>query len=399
MRTRASILVLAFAATVAGAEPVRVSELLSRVDGAVADLSAARASERATRDAQSALAHRISALKRADRGASDDAELERLLRDSIEADKVLARQIGDARRRQEGVARLVRDAFEQIDKRMKELTPHLAEARPLHERQRAQAELKELIGARTRMRSVLVSIKEKEEARKWTDGVVQIDPLDGPTELGDKADAVDLARTRIEKKKELLARLIREKRIAKAAQTFNSDVNVFDEAVRTGRVSRKEGGNPEAAVQLSDDADPANKGPEERAAPPQAPPVPQSGFATEADDGAAAPPPADPDPGRNDNLAGAAAQPQLGVSPTARGSVTALGQVAGAAPVAKQMDPNALINFPIDQLESEAVDIATLEKLIADLESLDAALADHAQKIRSRATQLERDEAKTRGSK
>src|SRR5262252_5240152 len=90
-----AVLAILFAGRIGLAEPLRVSTLETRVTTAAAQLSTARADERSTREAQDALAHRIAALKRK---GTDQALLEQLLRESVEADRVLSKQVAEVRR-------------------------------------------------------------------------------------------------------------------------------------------------------------------------------------------------------------------------------------------------------------------------------------------------------------
>lgn len=395
------VMILALAAGDLYAEPIRVSSLKAKVHRAVVELKAARAKERATRDAQSELAHRISALKRIDRKRADDAELKRLLRDSIEADEALAGQIDEVQARQTEVLSAVRDAFERIDARIRELAPKLGAAHPIATRRAAAQEIRTLRSTRKEMRDVLLSVKEQERRRDWADYLVKIEPLDGPTELTDKADVVELTRRKLEKKRRLLARLIREKRVDQAAQSFTTDANLLDDNLRPGRVVRQgsdRGGNETV---LADNGS-QNAG----TAAPEAPQssrsaddafVPTAG-AQEADNNFAGSPapPADPSPGRGETLADS--QPQVGLA-TPNKSVTVTPQTpapAAPGPIARQIDPNALINLRVEELDAEQLDLADLQKLIEELETLDRALDSQAEKIRNRAQQLERDEARAK---
>lgn len=393
------VMILALAAGDLYAEPIRVSSLKAKVDRAVVELKAARAKERATRDAQSTLAHRISALKRIDRKRADDAELERLLRNSIKADEALARQIEEVQTRQTEVLSAVREAFERIDGRIRELAPRLSERNPIGARRAAAQEIQALRATRKQMRDVLASVKEQERRREWADYLVKIDPLDGPSELNDKADVVELTRKKLERKRELLARLIREKRVDQAAKSFSTDANLLDDTLRPGRVVRQgsdRGGN-ETVLAAGDNSN---------AAPPQAPQnnrtsddafVPSAG-AQEADTNYAgnAPPPADPSPGRGETLADA--QPQVGVAAPNKSVTVAPQSVAPATPgpIARQIDPNVLINLRVEELDADKLGMADLQKLIEELETLDRALDTQAERIRSRAQQLERDERRAK---
>ncbi len=393
MRLGVSILVALLAIPVAGrvahAEPVRVSTIKGQVSAAVGELKAARMKERTTREAQALLAHRIAALKRLDKPRTDNALLERLLRESVDADEALAAQIEDVRRWQQAVLQAVREAFEQIDARLRVLAPKLSEKNPLAVRQAAAREISELRAVRNQLREELVSAKNDEPHREWAAHVVTIDPLDGPSELADKGDVLELTRKKIEAKKQRLTQLIREKKIAQAARDFSTDASALDDDLRSGRVSRRPG-----TLSL------ANEGGADHApAPPESPAdVTQGSRDTdpaafdEADNlGASAPPP-DVDPSRQGGLE--TGQPQASI-PGAKTSVPVTPPSAAiGGPVAKQIDPNLLINLRVDELDADAVDLATLQKLVAELESLQSALGQQAKKIHARAKQLEKDEAR-----
>jgi hypothetical protein len=389
MRLGFSILLAALAMFVAAriglAEPLRVSSLEARANGAARALQEAQRKERKTRDQQALLANRIASLKR-DRSATDDALLERLLRESIEADNALAAQIEETQRSQQAALQALRDAFETIDARLEQIKPNIGLDKPMPVRRAAAAEISELRAVRKRMVQLLTSVKGKERHSDWADHVVTIDPLDGPSELADKDAVLALTRKKIEEKKRQLAVLIREKKIAQAARDFATDVTALDDDIRTGRVSRRPGGGGDEAATLSD----SNR------APPAAAPNNESaevgagfrGTPEQADDFAA--PPLDP----SRDAALDQGQSQVGVStPKAAVQVTPPAAVT-PLPVPKQIDPNFLFNLPIEQLDADTYDLATLERYIAELEGMQKALAIQAQKIKRRSQQIEKDEAR-----
>jgi hypothetical protein len=386
MRLGFSILLAVLAMLVAGpmgwAEPLRVSTLEAQASAAVEALETALAAERRKRDEQALLANRIAALKR-DRSSTDGALLERLLRESIDADRALSAQIKETRRAEQAVSQVIA----RMDALLASSRSALKASNPLRTRKQAAQEIIELRAAKSRLAKVLAALKGGQHHRDWADHVVAIDPLDGPSELADKTDVLALTQKKIEQKKQQLAQLIHEKKISQAARDFAVDATALDDDLRTGRVQRRVDGSggPAAAVELADD----NRAP---------PAVPSQnvddvtgaeiapGSQNEADN---SPPPADPS--RDGAFAGAT-QPQVGVpgrktvqvpSPAALPSIT----------VAKQIDPNDMINLRVDQIDADSIDVATLEKYIAELESMQKALATQAQKIKSRSQQLQRDEA------
>src|SRR5688572_18392479 len=146
-----AVLAVLFAGRIGLAEPVRVSSLEAQANEAVAELKAALASERKTREEQALLANRIAALKR-DPSSHDSALLERLLRESIDADRALAAQIKATRRAVQSVSQ----AVEQIDARINSSRPLLNdESKPTASRKQAAKEILELGKVKGRLAQLL----------------------------------------------------------------------------------------------------------------------------------------------------------------------------------------------------------------------------------------------------
>jgi hypothetical protein len=385
MRLAFSVLMAVLALLCAGRIGMAAPDRVSTLNSASAELRSARAKELATRDAQAVLTHRIAALKRSK--STDDALLASLLRESIEADKTLAAQIQDVRRAQQAVLQ----AVAQIDARIRELAPKLSEKNSIAVRKAAAEEITALRNAR----KSVAPLKAAEAHREWADHLVKIDPLDGPSELGDKNDALALTLRKIEQKKKEIAGLINEKKIAQAARDFGTDVTAMDEDLRTGRVSRKAGGENETLAVADRNSNPTAA----PAAPAEQADSNAGGFQSpesldDQDVGASAPPPTDPN--RNDGLAGGNG-PTLG-APQAKSTAAVTPQLPSgpAGAVSKQIDPNLLINLRTEQLDADSLDLSTLEKYMAELASMQQALAAQAQKIKARAAQLEKDEQRAK---
>ncbi len=315
----------------------------------------------ATRATQTSLEQRIGSLKRQDPRAP---ALESLLRASLEADRVLAAQEAEIKRHEQALGQLVRRGVVEIDSEIRSTLPRLKTG-PLADRKVAAQTINSLRALRDRLRGALAQVTRGDEQRAWARYSVKIEPLDGPTELNEKADVVEDTRDKLAQRRTVLAQLLREakeeREIAVAAADFSTDVSLFDEETRTSRVLRQAGGNDgRLAATAAKDTTVGNAAP----APEQL-----SGFQD-----------------RNE-----AVDPAVPTTPVAP-SVAAPQSVA----VAKDINASVLLSARVEDLAAQRLDLATLEQLVAELARLDAYLAAEANKIRQRASALEADEAKTR---
>lgn len=327
--------------------------------------------QQATRSKADALEHRIAALKRlrARNSLGAEAELDRLLKDSVAAEEALRH----ADRAVETAARAVQDAtlaaITAIDLEIKSASPKLR-AGDERERKAAARRIEGLMSGRNALRATLSRMREpRAEHKEWARYDVQIAPLDGPSELSEKADLLEDTRDRLARKREAIAELVRERKqeqeVARAARDFQKDAQLFDENARLGRVTRQaERSSGAASVVLSD----------KEATPGAAPPIsPTSdGFTGQS------PPPTGV--GRTD----VDQQPSV-VTPPVPAAVQ-------AGPLPKTVDPNLLLNLEVGSLDGGKADLATLERLLQDLQRLDQHLVGRAGEIRRRAAELKADE-------
>lgn len=350
----AVLLTLALASA-ASARPLSVESITANVAAARQRWAnaAARASE--TRGRQRALEDQIGRLK-SQREPPAQA-LERLLRESVEADRTLTRELEEEERIEREVRGLVKAGVDTIDDALRALAPGLREG-TIQDRKDAARRINQLRTARDQLRAELARLKPSSNPRspEWAKLDVRAEPLDGPAELHEKADIVEDARDKVRGKRAALAQLLREAReereLARTARDFSTDVSLFDEESRAGRVLRRNN-----ATSM------ASRAPEAR-----------------------------------DN--GVAAAPEFGAS-FSRDSESTADPKSPAAPsnsprLARELNPDILVSLRIDELAAGRLDIATLEALVAELERLDADLERRARSIRNRATTLEADEGHRR---
>ena len=193
---------------------------------------------------------------------------------------------------------------------------------------------------------------------------MRADAGDGPTELSLKADFVEDTRDKVIKKRRaliaLLAEARQEREIAQVAQDFRTDVTLFDEETRQGRVLRQQGG-PSGALEQRNGTDN---------------PTPATPNGPEL---------VDPDDGEflgGGDPSGPPNQPT--VTPSAP---------SGPSP-SRTIDPDVLLNMRVEDLAAGALDVSTLQKYVEDLRALEGFLSGQADALRKRADLLEADEAR-----
>ncbi len=365
--------------------PAAISQAQKKVTVSLSRFDSAKLSLEKTRDDAEALEHRIAALKRLRSRGAGDAELASLLRESVASDASLRESTKELEARDAEVRRAVVEAFAAIDARIKELKPRLYQGE-LETRRSIARNIEELLALRKELGRVIPRLRAASNTpEQWQRYQVKIDPLDGPQELGEKADFVEDTRDRFQKKLEQLRVLIKDAReeqdLSHAASAFQTDTRIFDEEDRSGgRVSKRSGTtetlDKSGNVPLGEDVIPS----------PQAPNEPTNGFEADPSIGAIDNP-GDRASGGNPSLVGPA-QPQPGVL---SGSVDPTQST-------KQIDPNVLLNLRVEALAGGAADLATLEAWARDLERLDTFLRARATELRKRGRQLESDEAKALGN-
>lgn len=381
----------ALSPSLAQAEPTpAIAAAQKKVASAISRWEQAKKELEQTRANAQALEHRIAALKRlrerGNGGGSVDAELTALLRDSVAQDSALRSDGKEVDQRDAEVRRSIVEAFAVIDARIKDVIPRMKMGE-LDARQAAARNIGELRNIRDELRKVVDRLRAPAaKPQQWSKYEVKIDPLDGPKELKEKADFVEDTRDRFSKKRELLAKLIRDAReeqsLSHAAKDFQTDTRLFDEESRRDRVVKQNARSelstdvPAVATGPAGGGDRSNESPAEALLPPPQSPDPHNGF--------------DANPTTDDKLGSE--------TPILAGGGDPGGQTPGGGDpgvqITKQLDVNALLNLRVEALESGNADLATLEALAADLAKLDGFLGSQAAELRKRADQLKQDEAK-----
>ncbi|MBI4821816.1 MAG: hypothetical protein HY791_36490 [Deltaproteobacteria bacterium] len=388
-------------ATSAWAGTPEIDEATRHVDVAAAALTSVERDRAAAERDVEAFARRIKSL-RAKPDASARRELEQQLAASVAAET-----------RVQSLARLERDRRAETSARItlaiKLIDAQLVKDRPLlkssdrTERVRIAQAMKGLIDLRAGLRKKLSS---NASSATTSAPEVEIDPLDGPEELREKADVAEDQRDRIAKKRgalfALIAEVRQEREVARAAGNFQRDVELFGEPfpeqrARTGAVKAEAASRTNDRAQTTDKSSPGAAREVVVAQPPPAdgratagpdPQAPLAGtplagnFGTETDDATqGAPPP--PAPVRVAQEGGAARAP---AAPPSFSGVEA--PSAGAA----RLDSASLLRLRVEDLDGSRTDLAALERLEQDLAKLEAQLSAKARKIRDRAVRLEADE-------
>ena len=361
----------------------------------------ARRAVEQTQSNQATLEHRITALKRlaADNRLSDRSELERLLRESVAADRALADRRRAVTGASDDLTRWARRTIREIDVEVKRRVPDMKRG-SINSRKNAARRIAALMKLRKELDAASRRRPTTSATVSWAKYVdVKIDPLDGPTELAEKADFLEDTRDKYDKKRrailQLLAQAKRENEIRRAAGEFRDDRSIFDDESRSVRVPRTTGALASATNDKSgQDAEAALDAPAFQAA--ETPggqrnsdpsPPPETGVLqgpTTTDDTAARTPPP-------------AAEPQPAPSPTP--TRTAATPAPAEGPAVRGVDAQRLIGLRIEELGNQNLDPATLKRLLAELYALDKHLAAQAKTMRQRAEALEADEARATDAK
>lgn len=332
------------------------------------------------------LAHRIAALKRLGkkRTLANTRALESLLLASVEAQAKLEESSKKERQLKLQSERAVREAIKLVDAEVMRQKPDLR-SRSQETRASVARSLKTLIQIRDELKLRLAELAETDKDSHGSGQAsheVAIDALDGPEELREKADFLDDARDRYQKKQSELLALLKDakqdREIAKAAASFQTSAAHFDEDARMQRV-RRQGGNELLAA---------------------APNARANNDASDAREGNGVFSPA---PGANDSFAGDGDSIPSPTAPTQPPPTGISGSSAsdrnlqwfGQTP--KQQDVHALLRLRLEAAARGELDVATLEKTIQELAELNARLEKQAEAIRGRAKRLEEDEAKALG--
>lgn len=374
---------LALGATLSAEASPAVARSLVAIDAAAKSFDTAQRALDAARARHEELAHRITALKRVSTGAS--ATLSTLLEASITAERELAERAAVRDQAKAEVERRVGASTQLIDAEIVALRPSL---KVPEARAEAARQLKSLIADRDAARAAVTRLARAEAStpKAWRQYEVKVEALDGPADLREKADFVEDTRDKLRKKRAALERLVANARqsreIARASANFRTELGLFDEQSRTGRVARSAEAGAGATNVLTDSTRETNQ------AAPESPPV-----ATADPPGRAAEPEAPADglaiPGF-----GATPTPTPATPPATTGAPTV--PAPSAAPLPKSVDPTQVLNLDIGALGA-GQDVASLEALLRDLQAIDSFLDARAAQIRRRAEALEADETQALG--
>lgn len=347
-----------------------------------------------TRARHGELAGRITALKRKN---PPGGELQRLLRASLAAEHQLEAALSQVGRARADVERTVRGSVGRIDQEIRNLVPKLKTG-SLTDRRAAARRINQLRDDRKALRNTLAALKDARATprRDWSKYQVQVEPLDGPSELDEKADFVEDTRDKLGQKRQALASLLREARqeqqIARAARDFDTYVRIFDEEARSDRVTRQPNSRGAVVQTSATDTPSAGAGTDSQSE------SFSGGRGTEVPN-AASPPQSvgnSVDPNLNTGTDGPGTALSDDGSGTKNGvqSPTVVAPEASAPSVARDINADLLLNLRVSDLEGQDLDLATLQRLIAELEDLDGFLAAQAASIRQRARTIEADEAR-----
>jgi hypothetical protein len=369
-----------------------VDQSVAAAEAWVAQLRADEQTLAALFDAQQELERTITARKAAgDRGSPD---LKAALRASVTMEERLQTTL-DHRDAVRGRAEAAIEAgLRGSDRAIRRSLPALRRG-SRSERRQAAERIQRLRRLRARLSELKATIESNPvSVLQWKDLALAPSPLDGPEDLRDKADFVEDARDKIQAKREELARLWRrarqDKAIGRAAREFAVDVTLFDEEARSPRVQQARapttgreptaggGGGGGQRQPASDDesveGDGADFDSEGIGGSPVAP-----GFSPPNLD-ADAPPTSDPTP-EAPSGPGPSPSPPTTPDPTPGGGATFF--------VPQELTPNYLLSLRVDDLSSHRVDLETLERILEQLEQMDAVLAARALSMRKKAEALE----------
>lgn len=395
MSARFAIIALALGLTVAPAglraatPSASVQTLVATAEQRLHTWRAATLAVAQSRVRQSELARRIDALKREGRGG---AELQRLLEASVVADRGLEAALSKAAEARADVERAIQAGVARVDREIRALVPKL-KAGPIGERRAAARRINALRAERQRLREAASALDaaRARPKRDWARYEVEVEPLDGPAELEEKADFVEDTRDKLAKKRRAIAQLLeeakQEQRIARAARDFDTYVSAFDEETRTERVIRGGAANgPQAAGDLAGAPETPSRGS-------GSPTTDAPNFGNDGRGGGVDPATPPMNESGNDGFSQTPdASDKLGVGQTPSGPTVGTPS-ASPSPVGRDINADVLINLRVSELAAQDLDLATLLRLVEELEQLDGYLADQASTIRARAKTLEADEA------
>lgn len=402
----------ALAAVVLGSVPAAAvdspsSAATQSVGRAVSQWETATARQLETRAQSDSLAHRISALKRLkSRGPlGSGSELEALLRESVAADAALKASDRAVEESASSVRKDVSAAVVALDEEIRSLAPRLKQG-SIEEKRIAARQINELRERRRAMKDVLSRLQASNAVpQEWSRYAVEIAPLDGPSELSEKADFVEDTRDKLKKKRDEIARLITQAReeqaLLKAGSDFRTDARHFDEEARLARRvpragDRALGGTLQNKDTAHPEAAPARSA-ADRGGPASMPPPGGPTAAAGTQPGTMSDPQSPPATGGAFGAAGGADPTRSTTPPSTPAAGTLPPPRAGLT--SNALDPSALLNLKVETLEGGSTDLATLQSFATNLDQLERFLAARAAEIRRRAAQLKADEERALRSK
>lgn len=309
-------------------------------------------------------------------GADRSDRLQGLLRRSLDAESALADAVARLQTVREAAERDLMDQVAELDADIRSRVDGLQQG-SRQARQRVARQIQTLRQDRSRLLEALTRVRPAEAtlSAEFSALSVRVDPLDGPEEIREKADYVDDARDAVTQKRERIAKLIQrakeEAEIQRAARDLATDVALFDESLRVGRVNRAEGGGERLAAGGATGGDESGG----RAESPN--PAGGNGGTPVFDSGEL-----DGHGGFQNGGAGGrdpSVPPGAGPDPTPDAPV----------PPGGTLSPSMLLNLPVDELASEGLPPDRLEALARELEALDRWLAERARSMRQQAERLE----------
>lgn len=313
-------------------------------------LARARAEVQTLTRTQQALAREIDALKR-DLRERDSPRLTQRLNASVALERRLERADANRLAAASTLSRTARLRIRAIDAEMARRSSKLRTG-PLEARRLEAKALLQLREERVRLREELRGL-DRGQAELWASYRVEVDPLDGPNELREKADFLEDARDKLQKKRAALVALVdsarRRQRMARTAREFAAESDLFDEETRPGRITRGQAATPSRlAVDFENQA-----------------PAPVAGDGPEigTDSGGFT--------GRSDDLA----QPPAAVT------------IAPAPSAARDLGPLLQLDPTAGDLSTE--DPKALQALIQRLDAADRELRESAERLRKRARNLD----------
>lgn len=376
----------------------------------------------ATRRANTELADRIAELKqrRSHKDYSVDAELSRLLRKSVDSEQATTGARNALEEARAEVARTALDVSSAIRREIASLRPHLTSG-PAPERREAAARILALRKTRTEIGVIVDRLEHREASNQSAPLVVSADPLDGPSDLLEKAEWVEFTRTKLLKKiaeiKQKAEEAERTRQMEQDFLAFQTDTTHFDERLHAERVVRQSAPSSAVLVRQGDSTPPetATAGSETTGATDtrtdqgtEGTAGPDSASGAASSDTPSGPYSEAPNLGNVGTSEGSSgSQPPPATGTETRGSGSTSGSTSGSSaavsgpvyaptPIAKDLSADVALGLDPAAIGANTHP-RTLARLIEALVQLDSKLAQEAKALRRRAQVLEQSETKNQG--